>query len=66
MEDLLKQILAGQQQIFHKIDQIESEVAALKSYQHECGAIIKALLHNQEFANAKLEGLELNTASFGR
>jgi len=47
MEDLLKQIL--------------SEMKDFKEQQKENTDIIKAIIHNQEVANAELEALKLNT-----
>lgn len=52
-----------------EISQIKQEVSAIKQemgtkvQQHENTDMIKAILHNQEASNAKLEFLTLNTAT---
>lgn len=55
MEDLLKQILEEQKKTNQRLDQLEGQL-------NETNQIVKAIQHNQEFTNAKLEGIELTTA----
>jgi len=45
------------------ISGIKSEITDIKLQLQEDTDIIKALLHNQEITNAKLENLELNTSN---
>lgn len=46
-----------------EITEMKSEMSAMKVQQQENTGIIKILLPKQEIANAKLEKLEINTAS---
>lgn len=61
-------------QRFEKMDQrfnqleidfsdLKEEVGQIKGQQHEHTDMMRALLHNQEVTNVKLEALELNTAT---
>lgn len=43
--------------------ELKKDVGHIKGQQRENTDMIRALLHNQEVANAKLEALELNTAT---
>ena len=42
---------------------LKSDVKGIKTQQEEHGQILQALLHNQEVANARLEGLEISKAT---
>lgn len=42
---------------------VKSDVQGIKTQQEEHGQLLQALLHNQEVANARLEGLELSKAT---
>lgn len=67
--DVQEDLVTGQKQILQRLDNVESEVSSIKQdmgtkvQQRENTDIIKAILHNQEIANAKLAELEINTAS---
>ena len=63
MDDILKQILSrldnidnGQKQILDRLDNLEGQT-------RENTNIIKAIQHNTEVLNAKLDGLTITTAS---
>ena len=62
MEEILKQILEGQNKLIQRIDKLEDDVAT-KVQQDENTQIIKAIRHNTETTNAELNGLKLNTLS---
>lgn len=71
MEELLKQILAGQKQITQRLDRIEegqqqlkndgtdlkTTVSSIKGQQHENTDYIKALLHQTEELTAQLHSI---------
>lgn len=74
MEQMLRQILDGQQQIITRIDKLDNEVSgikvdmtamkvdmATKTQQDENTQVIKAILHSIETTNAELNGLKLTT-----
>ncbi len=63
MEELLKQIVARLDRMETGQQTIREEVSNMSSQLDENTAIIKAIRHNQEFANAKLDGLVVSTVS---
>lgn len=56
MEELLKQMLSEIRTINQRLDNLEGQVK-------ENTDIIKAIQHNTEVINAKIDGLTINTAS---
>lgn len=76
MEEILKQILEGQnqlakeiqslkngqQQLTKRLDIIEQDMGT-KNQQDETIQIVKTIQHNSEVLNAKLDGLTVTTAS---
>ena len=62
-EEFQELVLSELKGIKSEITEIKDEMSAMKVQQKETTGIIKTLLPKQEIANAKLEKLEVNTAS---
>lgn len=63
MEELLRQLVSGQEDIVRRLGGIENCMSGLEIQVQENTDLINALIHNVEVANAKIDGLALNTVS---
>jgi hypothetical protein len=63
MEELLKKLLEGQNQLFEKISNIDQRLENVEGQLSETNGIVKSLVHNTEELNAKYDGLLNVTAS---
>lgn len=62
LKEDISNLKEGQQYFKEDLSNLKGDTSGLKEQLDENTQIIKAIRHNQELTNAKLEGLELTTA----